>query len=436
VSARAQSSSYSYGSNASSASAGSSGTPGKYSQPGRFRPLDLNPITIRVGGDDELPITAQLQPTVPQGVPPGHKAPLIILSAGFLLSASMYRSYASDLAAWGYAVLLYDMSEVTDDVQAVTALKKVIDTAMTDPQLRPLLDPTCVVLAGHSRGGKLSALLAGKDTRVKGLMLLDPVDSTPMTPPGEGFPTSLPGLRQATSPPRSLPVLVLGAGEGGDVVPESGNYRRFMEACSGPLWSVEISGAGHLGFLDKQIGLFSMFSTPGSTPDDAVRAASKAAMLAWMEEVVCPLCSRGPASGTPGSTNPKSALESEASVISKRLAPLGYSVLRNIPSPPAGYAAGGASSYASGSYDGGGSSSSGSGRGSSSGSSARTSSASPSSSSSSSLPPITESYEQLMTKRAKELKAMLVERGVPCADVFEKEQLARRLVERCGVKQR
>lgn len=37
-----------------------------------------------------------------------------------------------------------------------------------------------------------------------------------------------------------------------------------------------------------------------------------------------------------------------------------------------------------------------------------------------------------MLLRAKELKRMLQERGVECADCFEKEDLARRIVERCS----
>lgn len=40
-------------------------------------------------------------------------------------------------------------------------------------------------LRACSRGGKLSSLVAGKDPRVKGLLLLDPVDNTPMTPAGK-----------------------------------------------------------------------------------------------------------------------------------------------------------------------------------------------------------------------------------------------------------
>ena len=43
------------------------------------------------------------------------------------------------------------------------------------------------------------------------------------------------------------------------------------------------------------------------------------------------------------------------------------------------------------------------------------------------------SYEQLMGLRVRELKQMLQESGVDSSDCFEKEELARRVVERCRV---
>ncbi len=36
-----------------------------------------------------------------------------------------------------------------------------------------------------------------------------------------------------------------------------------------------------------------------------------------------------------------------------------------------------------------------------------------------------------MGMRARELKAILVERGVDCSDCFEKQDLAKRIMERC-----
>jgi hypothetical protein len=84
-----------------------------------------------VGGDDQLPIAATLQLTVPSGGAclhvlllcvgqrgkiaavgmPCHvmiagaagPAPLVIFSAGFLLNSNLYRSYAELMASYGYA---------------------------------------------------------------------------------------------------------------------------------------------------------------------------------------------------------------------------------------------------------------------------------------------------------------------------------------------
>ncbi|KIY96823.1 hypothetical protein MNEG_11139 [Monoraphidium neglectum] len=48
------------------------------------------------------------------------------------------------------------------------------------------------------------------------------------------------------------------------------------------------------------------------------------------------------------------------------------------------------------------------------------------------VPPVTLSFDELMTKGVKELKALLAERGVAHADCLEKGDLARRVVERCS----
>lgn len=53
----------------------------------------------------------------------GTRCPLVIFSAGFLLDASLYRTYARQLASWGYVAVLYDLSELRDDRQTVVAIR-------------------------------------------------------------------------------------------------------------------------------------------------------------------------------------------------------------------------------------------------------------------------------------------------------------------------
>lgn len=65
------------------------------------------------------------------------------------------------------------------------ACRSILSLCASDSRVSPYVDPSAMLLAGHSRGGKLSALLASTDPRVKGLALIDPVDVTQMTPKGK-----------------------------------------------------------------------------------------------------------------------------------------------------------------------------------------------------------------------------------------------------------
>lgn len=479
-------------------------------------------------GSNGEPVTCTVQVFVPRGVPAGGPgAPLLVLSAGFLLASGLYRSYAEDLASWGLAVALYDIPELLDDAAMVTNLGAIIDTVTSDPRIRPHVDARSgVLLAGHSRGGKLSVLAAASDPRVRGVALLDPVDNTPMTPSGPGYPSALPAMRIACGAPRSLPCLIVGAALNGDVIPADANYKRFITACPGLCWSVDLQGAGHLQFLDMQVGLFAMFSKSGPTPDEAVRRVSKAALVAWALELAVPLArgqtvdgaqvvqrlqqaagamSRqasltssikgfdrlgGPASSTVGGDGAAAAATAsaasgasydESTFVSSlfdmlnqaRAAQSGSGGMGTRSGTSSGGASSSSSSGSSGGSGGGGSSTwsrswSGSttynaetkwssdqattdssgrqqqqaqqqseaqGQSQSSPSRASTSNGAGSSGSGggggAAQSRSSWSYEQLMGMRARELKAILVERGVDCSDCFEKQDLAKRIMERC-----
>jgi hypothetical protein len=82
-------------------------------------------------------------------------------------------------------------------------------------------------------------------------------------------------------PCRYLPVLIVGAGQNGDVIPEDANWRQFTAAAAAagspqaPVWEVVLRDVGHLQFLDKQLGIFAMFSQPGPVPDELVRRVTQ-----------------------------------------------------------------------------------------------------------------------------------------------------------------
>ncbi|GIL51174.1 hypothetical protein Vafri_7240 [Volvox africanus] len=395
---------------------------------------------------------------------------MLVLSAGFLLHSGMYGSYAADLASWGLAVVLYDVPELVDDVTMVSVLGSILNACTSNVRVGPNVDTRAILLAGHSRGGKLSVLAAASDPRVKGIALLDPVDVTSMTPTGPGYPSALPAMRIACGPPRNIPALIVGAACNTGIIPPDANYRRFLTSCPGPCWFLELDGAGHLQFLDAKVDLLSAFVQSGPTPDEAVRRVSKAAVISWALEMAVPLA-RGEV------VNSRQVLERLQQTVRllEHQAPLswsfkGFDVMRSPTSSGAARSGKGASD-----------------RGGAAAAAAASSSSSPSSNSSSQqsstdsyfgsgpIPGVTHnaqqtepgrvpqrspatqatsttqgqrgdnvgrdsqtsgcgcgwSYDELMRMRARELKAILVERRVDCSDCFEKGDLVKRIMDKC-----
>jgi hypothetical protein len=155
-----------------------------------------------------------------------------------------------------------------------------------------------------------------------------------------------------------------------------------------------------------QVGLFSLFSSSGETRDEDVRAASQSAIAAWAELAVLP--SAGLAPPPPGGA--EAALARERGAL-ERIAPVrvrGWNLASlgaggAAPPPPQQQqqqqqqaqqqqAQQGARGPPGGGY----------------------------------------TYEGLMGMRAKDLKGLLADAGVDSRGLFEKEELARRVLERLG----
>ncbi|KAK9908726.1 hypothetical protein WJX75_001965 [Coccomyxa subellipsoidea] len=213
--------------------------------------------------------------------------PLAVISSGFLTSASSYLSYARRLASWGYTVVMYDKvesaTEPLDDRLCVELIREIIDWARIDPIVSQLADTDTTYLCGHSRGGKVSALAAVVDPRVKAVCLLDPVDVTVYTPQGPDFPSAVAAVRHMS---RGIPLAVIGSGRAGDCVPKDSNYRRYFNACQGPAWEVVLASAGHFQFLDEQSMLQRAVCAVGPVDDQSVRKVAQTVMVAWGEIMV------------------------------------------------------------------------------------------------------------------------------------------------------
>jgi hypothetical protein len=307
-----------------------------------------------------------------------------------------------------------------------------------------------------------------------------------------GYPSSLPALSTAAAT-RQLPVLVIGAALNTDVVPPEANWKRFTAAAAAggaPVWELVLRGSAHLQFLDKQQPLFALFSNNGPTPDEVVRqitqvgmnlkhhrsetwqtsrhllrccAASvivltdspridrtsthqlafsqsrlaphqqhtishdtcftpascvtycvQTAMVSFTQLAVCP--------PQPYSSSQVQTLLAEEAGALQKLAPLDSS-FKNFSQLRTSSAGGSTDSYTA----------------TSSSSRARYSGDSPQPrqqaaagvGGASRAKPVQANYGQLMQMRVKELKRLLQEHGVDSSDCFEKEELVKRVLERC-----
>ncbi|KAI8476317.1 MAG: hypothetical protein J3K34DRAFT_273396 [Monoraphidium minutum] len=279
------------------------------------------------------------------------------------------------------------------------------------------MEPTCTQ---HTHPPPTSTPLnpqTPQDPRVKGLALLDPVDSSSMGPQGPGFPSSLPPLR-ATAAARKLPMLAVGAGANGDVVEPAANWRNFVGAAAGggaAVWEVVLTSCGHLQFLDKQMGLFSLFSGSGETRDEDVRAATHSALAAWAQLEFLPAAGRGGGGGGDALAREAAALARIAAVRCQQF---------NM-----GVGGGGDGGGGGGGGAGSGWAAAGApqaprqeqqgwpaGGGGAAGAGGRL---------------LEYSFDDLMAMRAKDLKGILLDAGVDSRGLFEKRELAERVYEAC-----
>ena len=248
-------------------------------------PDAMFPLVGAVSGDGDVPGDA------PRARGP---YPLAVFTAGFLVDAEQYASYARRLCSWGYVVLQYNKREnvagnALDDVVSAAMIRDLIGWAQSDVLLGQLVDTAGedanagVYLVGHSRGGKISALEALEDPRVRAACLLDPVDNTVYAPLGAGFPSALAAMRERGD--GGPPLVVVGGERGGDCAPGGANYLDFARAASGDSWGVEIAGAGHFQFLDNATFVQKAVCEEGLASDAEVRGVSQALMVAHAETV-------------------------------------------------------------------------------------------------------------------------------------------------------
>eukprot|EP00882_Tetradesmus_deserticola_P000551 GHRQ01000604.1.p1 GENE.GHRQ01000604.1~~GHRQ01000604.1.p1 ORF type:complete len:408 (+),score=121.30 GHRQ01000604.1:413-1636(+) len=248
--------------------------------------------------DDSRPLKLPLFVTVPMvssptdAAPPGP-FPVCVLLNGFQARASYYAPLARRLASWGYVVLQYnapaltiipDAAEMPYLGEAVRWLQAASSGEAAQPTLQGRADLNRLVVAGHSRGGKLAALhfcsgsVAGLP--IRSAFLIDPVDNTAYTPESAAYPSASKALRAA-----GRRFGVAAAGLIGSANPEGSNWRLFEAAAAPGSWRLLLQRAGHTTFMKPPTGveacLLDRIFGGGPLSRDTAVSVTAAAMLGW-----------------------------------------------------------------------------------------------------------------------------------------------------------
>ncbi len=205
--------------------------------------------------------TVQVKAFVPIGA---TAAPVVVLHPGFQLAGTLYASYAQHLATHGVVAVILDppYSFIGGPTHQELAqyLGKVIDwvgAQAADGGLAGVANPSKLLLAGHSLGGKISMLVAATDSRPRGVFAIDPVDAVgPLSStPTPSYPSVTPELMgQVTVPIVTVGETTNATCSGGfcqACAPAAENFQQYTAHALSKTDEVEILGANHMSFLDN-----------------------------------------------------------------------------------------------------------------------------------------------------------------------------------------
>jgi hypothetical protein len=223
----------------------------------------------------------------------GRKAPLVILKHGTSLKTSDYKKLAIRIASHGFVVIGVDTNSNPLDPNAPTNIEerdlsiKAIDYATST--LSATVDETKISMMGHSRGGKLSVMVAAQDSRLDAVLLLDPVNACGMAPYSSDCPdVTSSQIASAITKPIGIMGEINNA-EGGiagmPCAPAAQNYTTIFSALGATTSKTEwtFTGADHMDFLsDGTGGLQGLLCLDGPGDDNEIRANVATLSVAFM----------------------------------------------------------------------------------------------------------------------------------------------------------
>jgi dienelactone hydrolase len=211
-------------------------------------PLEVRQLDVREG-EAGAPKALRITAPVVTGT-----YPVVQFQHGFLLDRRAYDEVLSQLASHGFVVVAPQMyapdgvplgKQSAQDEAAEAG--KVADWSLAHAasMVGSAADPRPIGLAGHSRGGKVTWLLAnGLSHPTRGIVGVDPVDGRGgplLSAQPEALPASL------ASGPASF---ILGMELSGTCAPEGDNYRHFFDRSAAPTQLLLVKSHGHTDMLD------------------------------------------------------------------------------------------------------------------------------------------------------------------------------------------
>ena len=157
------------------------------------------------------------------------KAPLALIMHGNGYSKLAHRNQAEHLSSWGIHTLLVNLPNRDQWIKNGKTLKKLIQLIHAWPQiLTHSIDADQIIVIGHSFGGSASMIASGRNSPVKGVILLDPA-------------VVHQSIRKYMKRVQK-PVLILGADQN---VFRSKKRWQFFRYIPGPVAEFSITGATH-----------------------------------------------------------------------------------------------------------------------------------------------------------------------------------------------
>jgi len=208
--------------------------------------------------DTSVSITAGTLPAtayVPNSAGP---YPLVVVLPGFQANRTLYATFLDHFASWGFVAVGIDTRSdaftASHDKEALE-LSQSIDWLLTQAPFKDRIDASKIVVAGHSKGGKVAFFAAALDPRIDIVIGWDPVNSggppcfvDPMACNRLPVAPNCPAMNSGVEHLMHAETLVIGAPPDPLVAPDPHhNCIHFYRGAPSPAW-LAVLNVGHVAW--------------------------------------------------------------------------------------------------------------------------------------------------------------------------------------------